>query len=151
MLAALTAEFGFDFDPCPHPRPDGFDGLAVPWGSSSWCNPPFTGDAKEPGKRKIGPMAWARKALAERDLGKLCVVILPIYQVRAITFLANRADELRMIPGPVWLALEDGRENPAPPDSRQPCVLIILRPKATPTAPPIGDHSPAAEDGRAAL
>lgn len=129
MLADLKAEFGFTFDPCPHPRPDGFDGLSVPWKESNWINPPFTGDAKEPGKRKIGPMAWARKALAERDLGKLCVIILPIYQVRAITFLANRADELRMIPGPVWLALEDGSENPAPPDSRQPCVLIILRPK----------------------
>lgn len=129
MLAQLSAEFHFDFDPCPHPRPDGFDGLSVPWGKSNWINPPFTGDAKESGKRKIGPMAWARKALAERDLGKLVVMILPIYQVRAITFLGNRADELRMIPGPVWLALEDGTPNPAPPDSRQPCVLIILKPK----------------------
>ncbi len=32
MMAALNAEFNFDFDPCPHPRPEGFDGLAVPWG-----------------------------------------------------------------------------------------------------------------------
>ena len=30
MMAALNAEFAFDYDPCPHPRPDGFDGLAVP-------------------------------------------------------------------------------------------------------------------------
>lgn len=129
MMAALQAEFHFDFDPCPHPRPEGFDGLTAPWGKSNWLNPPFTGDAKMPGKRKIGPMAWARRALSERDKGNLCVIILPIYQVRAITFLINRDAEVRCIKGPAWLALEDGEENPEPADSRQPCLLMILRPR----------------------
>ena len=32
LYAALNVEYGpFDFDPCPHPVPDGFNGLAVPW------------------------------------------------------------------------------------------------------------------------
>ena len=55
-MQPLQEEFSFDFDPCPFPRPEGFDGLEVDWGKSNWVNPPFTGMAKVPGKRKIGPM-----------------------------------------------------------------------------------------------
>src|SRR5260370_683599 len=90
-------EFVFDFDPCPSPRPEGFDGLDVDWGNSNWVTPPFTGMAKQPGKKKIGPMAWARKALAERDKGKVSVLIFPIYQVRVISFLEDRGAEIRYV------------------------------------------------------
>lgn len=128
MMAALSAEFNFDFDPCPHPRPDGFDGLTRPWGKSNWLNPPFTGDSKVPGKRKLGPVAWLRKAVAERELGKLTVMILPIYSVRAISMADDFGAEVRYVGKPVWLAIEDGTPNPAPLSSRQPCVLLILRP-----------------------
>ena len=42
LLAELSAEFGpFDFDPCPYPLPEGFDGLTCEWGSSNYVNPPF--------------------------------------------------------------------------------------------------------------
>src|SRR5574343_1941433 len=84
MMSELQEKYNFDFDPCPHPRPEGFDGLEVGWGKRNWCNPPFTGEARVPGKRKLGPVAWLRKAVAERDNGNLSVLILPIYNVRAI-------------------------------------------------------------------
>lgn len=124
----LNAEFHFDFDPCPFPRPEGFDGLTADWGRSNWVNPPFTGMAKEPGKRKIGPMAWARKALIERGKGNLSVLIFPIYQVRVISFLEDHNAEIRYYGKVIWLAVEDNTPNPAPSSSIQPCVLIILRP-----------------------
>ena len=31
VYASLDAEFAFDFDPCPYPLPDGFDGLTCEW------------------------------------------------------------------------------------------------------------------------
>lgn len=128
LMQTLKAEFHFDFDPCPFPRPDGFDGLEVDWGKSNWVNPPFTGMAKEPGKKKIGPMAWARKALAEQAKGKLSVLIFPIYQVRVISFLEDHGAEMRYAGKIRWLAVEDLTPNPTASSNIQPCLLMILRP-----------------------
>jgi hypothetical protein len=138
MMAALNAEFNYDFDPSPHPRPDGFDGLAVPWGKRNWCNPPFTGEAKVPGKRKIGPVAWLRKAVAERENGNMTVIILPIYNVRAISMAEDFGAEVRYVGKPRWLALEDGEPNPAPKSSWHPCVLLIVRPNPKGLVSPLG-------------
>lgn len=128
FIEGLKSEFIFDFDPCPFPRPEGFDGLECDWGTCNWVNPPFTGMAKEPGKRKIGPMAWARKALAERDKGKTSVLIFPIYQVRVISFLEDQGAEIRYAGKIQWLAVEDLTVNPAKSSDIQPCLLLILRP-----------------------
>ena len=36
LYAELNAEFHFDFDPCPYPLPDGFDGLTCEWGQRNY-------------------------------------------------------------------------------------------------------------------
>jgi hypothetical protein len=71
----LDAEFHFDdFDPCPHPRPDGFDGLKVPWPKSTYCNPPFH---RKDGIDNQSLTDWVRKAIEEIGQGKTIVTERP--------------------------------------------------------------------------
>lgn len=76
LLAQLGAQYHFDFDPCPFPKPENFNGLAADWGRSSYVNPPF-GSVMVNGKKK-GPTAWARKAIEENRKGKGVVFVYPI-------------------------------------------------------------------------
>ena len=114
----LHAEFNFDFDPCPNPRPENFDGLVADWGMRNWINPPFTG----------GVMKWLRRAIAEQAKGKLSVIILPTYQVRATAVLDMAKAEVRYIGLVRWLALDDMTPNPCKQQDLQPCIVFILRP-----------------------
>ena len=104
LYEALDAEFGFDFDPCPYPLPDGFDGLTCEWGQSSYVNPPF-GSIMHDGKKK-GPTAWARKAIAESESGKDVVLVYPID--KWILMLLATGAEVRNLGDVKWLATEDG-------------------------------------------
>ena len=36
LYKELDNEFGFDFDPCPANRPEGFDGLEIEWGNMNY-------------------------------------------------------------------------------------------------------------------
>ncbi len=116
LMRELQETYQFDFDPCPHPRPEGFNGLAVPWGKRNWVNPPFTG----------GVMKWVRKALEERSRNKMSVIILPIYQVRAISILDDAGARIEYAGKIRWCSIEDGEPNPCKLQDIQPCLYGIL-------------------------
>ena len=101
----LQAEFRFDFDPCPYPLPEGFDGLTCEWGKSNYVNPPF-GSILHEGRKK-GPTAWARKAIAEAKKGKDVVLVYPIDKW-VLMLLASGA-EVRNLGDVRWLSTEDGK------------------------------------------
>lgn len=105
LMAELTAEFGFDFDACPHPLPDGFDGLTDDWGSSTYVNPPF-GSIMHDGKKK-GPTAWARKSIAEAKKGKRVVMVYPI--PKWVLMMLKASTEVRNLGDIRWCAIEDGK------------------------------------------
>ena len=107
LLAALQAEFAFDFDPCPHPRPEGFDGLTCEWGQSSYANIPF-GSTMHNGKKK-GPTAWMRKAIEEHKKGKRVVVVYPID--KWILMMLAAGAKVRNLGDVRWHAIEDGSQG----------------------------------------
>lgn len=107
VYETLDARFRFDFDPCPHPLPEGFDGLTCDWGKSSYVNPPF-GSIMHQGKKK-GPTAWARKAIAERDKGNRVVLVYPID--KWILMLLAAGAKVENLGDVKWLATEDGSEG----------------------------------------
>lgn len=107
LYARLNAEFSFDFDPCPYPLPEGFDGLTCEWGQSSYVNPPF-GSIIHQGRKK-GPTAWARKAIAEQQKGKRVVLVFPID--KWVLMLIKASAEIRNLGDVRWLATEDGSQG----------------------------------------
>lgn len=104
----LNLEFGFDFDSCPHPKPENFDGLTADWGKSNYVNPPF-GSIIHQGKKK-GVTAWVRKAIAEHDKGKRIVFVYPMD--KWVFMLLERGARVRNLGDIRWLATEDGSEGP---------------------------------------
>lgn len=106
LLAELAAEFGpFDFDPCPYPLPEGFDGLTCDWGQRNYVNPPF-GSIMHQGKKK-GPTAWVRKAIEEHRKGKTVVLVYPVDKW-VLMLLKELGASVRNLGDVRWLATEDG-------------------------------------------
>lgn len=94
------------FDPAPYPKPEGFDGLTIPWGKYTYVNPPF-GVLDNKGK-KIGATAWMRKAKEECLKGKLIFFVFPIHNwlIEAMIFCGASVVHLGNVK---WLAIEDGK------------------------------------------
>src|SRR5579859_5085995 len=109
LYAQLDAEFHFDFDPCPYPKPEGFDGLTCEWGRSNYVNPPF-GSIMHDGKRK-GATAWVRKALLEWGKGKTVVMVYPLDKW-VLMMLAATGSTIRNLGDVRWCATEDGQPGP---------------------------------------
>ncbi len=110
MLVRLNAQYSFDFDPCPYPLPEGFDGLTCEWGQSNYVNPPFGSilhqgpQDKKP--KKKGMTAWVRKAIEEHKKGKRVVMVYPLDKWVLMLLAAGarvyNEGDVR------WLATEDG-------------------------------------------
>jgi len=105
LMAELRAEFNFDFDPCPYPKPDDFDGLTAEWGTCNYVNPPF-GVVMRDGKKK-GATAWARKAILEYKKGKKIVFVYPID--KWVLMLLDAGAQVRNLKDVKWCATEDGK------------------------------------------
>jgi phage N-6-adenine-methyltransferase len=113
----LNAEFHFTFDPCPINWKEGdTDGLTVPWGQSTFCNPPYSATAK-----------WIKKAYEESLKGKTIVMLInAVTDTKAFhDYIYNKA-EVRFVRGRIKFI------NPADPTKRSPNVkasmIVIWRP-----------------------
>lgn len=124
LYARLNEEFHFDFDPCPYPRPEGFDGLKVPWGKSNWVNPIFWRSAELP-KGKGGISSWARKALSEATRGNLTVFAFPLNAWEGLMLEHIGCPDLR-VPRDWYWVRPDGKRH----ELSRPIVLWVIRPKA---------------------
>jgi len=104
LMASLDARFSFNMDACPFPKPDAFDGLTSPWGSSTYVNPPF-GSIMHEGKKK-GPTAWARKCIEEAAQGKKVVMVYPID--KWVLMMLAAGAKVENLGDVKWCATEDG-------------------------------------------
>ena len=114
LFEELDKEFNFNFDPCPFPKPEEFDGLTCDWGTSNYVNPPFGSimhfdPTKDKKPKKKGPTAWARKAIAEKEKGKDVVLVYPI--PKWVLMLIKHSEEIRNLGDVKWRAIEDNSEG----------------------------------------
>jgi hypothetical protein len=135
LYAELNMEFNFDFDPCPVPKPDSFDGLTQEWGQRSYVNPPFgsimhqgPGDKKP---KKKGPTAWVRKAISEQQKGKDVVLVYPVD--KWLLMLVEAGAEIRNLGDVRWCATEDGYQGKG---TGRHIACFVLRGTADPSNPP---------------
>jgi len=120
LMAKLQSEHDFNFDPCPCPRPEGYDSLVIPWGSRNYVNPPFHRDDGVNGK---GPTAFVRKAIEESANGKMTVLTLPAQLY--ITLLLEAGAELSSLGRVKWVHADTGE----PCKSPSPIIKAVLKPR----------------------
>lgn len=112
----LNSEFKFDFDPCPFPRPDGYNSLIEPWGKMNYVNPPFRISDGPFG----GPTQFVRKAISEKEKGNHSVLILPVPLY--VDILARAQVEMRPAGRVRWLECTTRKEYT---HSRACCIFIL--------------------------
>jgi hypothetical protein len=110
QLEKLRAEFGDLWDACPYPRPDNYNSLEVPWGQVTYCNGPFSARRNPEGH---GPTDFARKAIAEAELGKIIIMPLPTFNY--VNMLLEAGAEARPLGRVRWLEATTGQPHPSPP------------------------------------
>lgn len=119
LYNALNAEFHFNHDPCPITWKAGDpDGLQTEWGSSTFCNPPYSAVAK-----------WIAKAHAEWKKGKTVVLLInAITDTKAFhQYIYNQA-ELRFLKGRVKFISADKPDAPPRPNVKPSMVCVFRAP-----------------------
>jgi len=117
VYGPLNTEFKFNYDPCPITWKEGdADGLKAEWGTSTFCNPPYSSTAK-----------WIEKAYNESQKGKLVVMLInAVTDTKAFHKYIYNKVEVRFLPGRIKFI------NPAEPDKRTPNVkasmVVVFRP-----------------------
>jgi hypothetical protein len=131
LLAAVRAEFGEFFDPCPFPLPEGFDGLTCDWGPVNYANIPF-GSIMHQGKKK-GPTAWVRKAIEEWKKGKTVVLVFPVdkWLLMMVKAIFGEEADIRNLGDVRWHATEDNSQGKG---TGKHIAMFILRAPAPPPA-----------------
>ena len=117
LYKRLDDEFHFDFDPCPYPRPEGYNSLEIPWGKMNYCNPPF----RKTDGNIHGPTAFVRKAIQEQKAGNSTVLLIPAQSY--INLLLEAHAELRPAGRTRFLEVETKEPLSGP----SPTILAILR------------------------
>ncbi len=110
LFEQLRIEYDFDYDPCPYPKPENYDGLRAEWGESNYVNPPFGSYTDDIDGKKKGPTAWVNKAIKEFKKGKRVVMVYPIDKwvlkmIEAGAIIKNLKDVR-------WHSTEDYSEGP---------------------------------------
>ena len=120
LYQRLNDEFHFDFDPCPYPLPENFNGVEISWGISNYVNPPFR---RADAMFGAGPTMFVRKAIHEQQCGKSSVIILNTMSF--INMLLEAGAECRSMGRVRWLDAKTGE-----PWRKPSCTtLFILRGK----------------------
>ena len=120
LLETMNEEFNFDFDACPYPLPEDFDGLTCEWGQSTYVNPPF-GSIIHHGQKK-GATAWARKAILEASKGKDVVMVYPLD--KWVLMLIEAGAEVRNLGDVKWVSTEDATQHKG---TGRPIAQFILK------------------------
>ena len=110
LFEQLNLEFNFDYDPCPYPKPDDYDGLTAEWGESNYVNPPFGSYTDKSDGKKKGPTAWAKKAVREFKKGKRVVLVYPID--KWVLMLLEAGASVRNLKDIKWYSTENYLEGP---------------------------------------
>ncbi len=114
LLADLEKRYGpFDFDPCPYPLPEGFDGLSEPWGRRNYVNPPFRPtDVQNTKIKRPGPTAFVHKAIYEQKMGKSSVLVLPVQSY--VAHLSAAGAQIEPLGRVRWLEVDTKEPYPQP-------------------------------------
>ena len=118
VYESLNKEFQFNFDPCPIDWKEGdVDGLTVEWGTSTFCNPPYSKVAK-----------WIEKAHSEWKKGKTVVMLINVItDTKAFhDYIYNKA-ELRFFKGRLKFINPSADASAKTQASPKPSMLVVFR------------------------